>query len=212
MDTTLAYYNTHAADYIKNTQALNMGHLHAALLIYLPENARILDLGCGSGRDAKAFQEYGLNVDVADPSLVMLEATQKFTGIDGHNCTAQELNAQEHYNAIWACASLLHVPPHEHPQVFKNLTDALKPNGHIYTSFKKEPRQDDQTTTTTTDEYKRHFTNLGILAAEKIIYITPLLYPGTPQLTIIRAWYTDDIGNNGTKWTNLILRKPHPTK
>ena len=56
---TLAYYERCAEDYVAQTQAADMRALHEAFLARVRPGGRLLDLGCGSGRDSKAFLERG---------------------------------------------------------------------------------------------------------------------------------------------------------
>ncbi len=55
MNQTSNYYNQHAQAFFENTYQVEMESLYAPFLRYLPEQALILDLGCGSGRDTLAF-------------------------------------------------------------------------------------------------------------------------------------------------------------
>ena len=47
-----------------------------------------------------------------------------------------ELNNINHYDAIWACASLLHIPSAKLPIILSKMKAALRDNGIIYMSFK----------------------------------------------------------------------------
>lgn len=48
----------------------------------------------------------------------------------------EELEWEQEFDGIWACASLLHVPYTEMGNVLKRLSNALKRNGVFYASFK----------------------------------------------------------------------------
>lgn len=56
---TLDYYNQHADEFVLDTAAVEFEEKQNMLLKYLKPGAHILDLGCGSGRDSKAFIQKG---------------------------------------------------------------------------------------------------------------------------------------------------------
>ena len=49
---TAAYYEDHAAAFFADTATVDLAPLYARFLAHLPAESRILDAGCGSGRDA----------------------------------------------------------------------------------------------------------------------------------------------------------------
>ena len=52
MDPTLQYYQYHAAEFVDGTQSVDMNELYNQFLTKLSGTGSILDIGCGSGRDA----------------------------------------------------------------------------------------------------------------------------------------------------------------
>ena len=97
---------------------------------------RILDLGCGSGRDTKYFLEHGYRVDAIDGSAELCALASEYTGIPVKCQLFQELDASEVYDGIWACSSLLHLSYGELDEVLYRIEKALKPQGILYMSFK----------------------------------------------------------------------------
>ena len=79
-------------------------------LACLPAGAAILDFGCGSGRDAKAFLELGFSVEASDGSEELCRRASELTGIPVKRMLFSELSAADRYDGIWACASILHLP------------------------------------------------------------------------------------------------------
>lgn len=133
---TLHYYQNHAQDFFDGTVNVDMTPLYEAFTQHLPHGARVLDAGCGSGRDAKAFHEMGYQVDAFDASSAMVELAKQHTGLPVQLMTFSEIDGKAQYDGIWCCASLLHVPSSELPEVMQKLADALKPGGVWYVSFK----------------------------------------------------------------------------
>ena len=60
---TLDYYNLHTADFVNTTQNVDFHEIQELFLSFLPAKAKILDFGCGSGRDTKYFIDNGYEVD-----------------------------------------------------------------------------------------------------------------------------------------------------
>ena len=58
-DITLQYYNQNAADFVENTRNVDFLVMQDEFIEGLPAGAKILALGCGSGRDTKYFLEHG---------------------------------------------------------------------------------------------------------------------------------------------------------
>ena len=70
MTNTIDYYNKNAKTFIDGTVSVDIKHIQDTFLELLPENAKILDFGCGSGRDTKYFLEHGCSVDAMDGCLL----------------------------------------------------------------------------------------------------------------------------------------------
>ena len=58
----IQYDQTHAEEFFNDTIALDMSALYAPFLSRLKNGAKILDAGCGSGRDTKYFLDQGFTV------------------------------------------------------------------------------------------------------------------------------------------------------
>jgi 2-polyprenyl-3-methyl-5-hydroxy-6-metoxy-1,4-benzoquinol methylase len=107
----------------------------------LPPNAHILDAGCGSGRDSKAFTSMGFRVTAIDASEEMVSLASQYSGLPVKLLRFQDLDFNEEFDAIWACASLLHVPRAEIDDVLTRLANAPKSGGIMYMSFKHGLRE-----------------------------------------------------------------------
>ena len=133
---TLKYYQDNAQIFFDGTVNVDMSSLYETFTHHLAPGARVLDAGCGSGRDAKAFQEMGYQVEAFDASSAMVELAREHTGLPVKVMTFANVDWKEEFDGIWCCASLLHVPAVELPGVMRRLADALKPGGVWYVSFK----------------------------------------------------------------------------
>ncbi|SHJ59739.1 class I SAM-dependent methyltransferase [Parasporobacterium paucivorans] len=133
---TLSYYNENASSFIQGTQNASMFETLEEFIQYIPSKGRVLDLGCGSGRDSKYLLEHGFLVDAMDGSKELCQAATHFTGIQVKQMDFLDLNEILTYDGIWACASILHLPYHNLPMMFEKLFQALRKNGTLYVSFK----------------------------------------------------------------------------
>lgn len=137
MNDTIEYYNQNAEIFVKETLHADMNENRKRFLKYVRPGGKILDAGCGSGRDALAFRQAGYQVDAFDASEEICRLASENLGFQVRCLRFQDLEGEAEYDGIWACASLLHVPGDELPDVIQRLKKLLKPGGVLYVSFKK---------------------------------------------------------------------------
>ncbi len=135
-DRTVQYYNRNAAAFYAGSAGADMRECRARFLHYLKPGARILDAGCGSGRDALAFLQAGYETDAFDASSELCAIASEKTGIAVRQDRFETLTGEDIYDGIWACASLLHVRRDDLPEVLRRLRRLLKKDGVLYASFK----------------------------------------------------------------------------
>ena len=191
---TLAYYNRNAEEFVAGTVAVDFRETQEQFLRRLSPGAAVLDFGCGSGRDTKYFLERGMQVEAVDGSEALCKAASAYTGIPVRQMLFQELQEQEKYDGIWACASILHLPKPELQQVFGQMAAALRPAGIIYTSFKYGTWEGERN--------GRYFTDFTEETFGAFL-------EAFPQLQREALWLSEDVrpGRTAEKWLNVILRK-----
>ena len=194
MQNTLTYYNQNAVQFYTGTVSVDFTAIRQRFLSYIPNPALILDFGCGSGRDAKAFLDQGYQVEAIDGSEELCKLATQYTGIQVRHMLFQELSTKEKYDGIWACSSILHLPKDELADVMHKITTALKPNGIIYTSFKYG--------TFSGERNDRYFTDMNEAAFADFI-------SNIEALQVEEKWISSDVrpGRGEERWLNLILRK-----
>lgn len=133
---TLDWYHKNASKFLARTAAVDMTPLYETFLKYVIPGGRIMDLGCGSGSASLYFMQHGFEVLPVDGCPEMCGAATELTGCQARNILFQELDYENAFDAIWACASLLHVPQDEIAQIFSLVKMALKDGGTFYASFK----------------------------------------------------------------------------
>lgn len=133
---TIDYYNKNAEYYFNHTKDVDMQNIYIEFEKRIKQGAYILDVGCGSGRDSKYFLQNGYKVDAIDGSEGLCKLASEYLGINVECKRFNEIKICNQYDAIWACASLLHISMEELKCVYFNLFDGLKSNGIFYSSFK----------------------------------------------------------------------------
>jgi 2-polyprenyl-3-methyl-5-hydroxy-6-metoxy-1,4-benzoquinol methylase len=132
---TLDYYNNNAKKYFDMTVDADMSEQYNFFLQYV-KGGRLLDLGCGSGRDSLYFKNLGFEVTAIDGSEELCKLASLYTGLDVKCMRFDELREIGYYDGIWASASLLHVDKRFLIYVLKRTRDALKQSGYMYAAMK----------------------------------------------------------------------------
>ena len=160
---------------------------------HLSNGARILDAGCGSGRDIIAFKKMGYEVEAFDASPQIAALASKNSGIDVSINKFSNYQTKELFDGIWCCGSLLHIPLDNLVDDIGNLLTALKHNGIWYMSFKYGDKE--------CFRNGRHFTYMNEIGLKKII-------SQIKKLSILQTWITEDVRpERSEKWLNAILKK-----
>ena len=190
---TTRYYEDNSMVFFEETVGADVTPLYERFLKYVPEGGKILDLGCGSGRDVKAFQERGYVADGVDRSEELCKLASEYTGVKIRQMDFAQLDAVAEYDAIWACASLLHVPCEELPKIIGLMRRALKPSGVMYMSYKYGDYEGDRDGRFFNDMTEEKFA--GVLA-------------DVDGLSLVEEWYSEDVRRGkDVKWYNVILRR-----
>jgi SAM-dependent methyltransferase len=133
---SVTYYNQNSEDYFNSTKGFDMSYLYNLFLPHIPKGGKILDAGCGSGRDTKYFLEQQYDVTAIDGSANLAALASAYTGQNVRTLKFQDINYDHQFDGIWASASLLHVPKSDIQDVLKKIYRALKKDGILYTSFR----------------------------------------------------------------------------
>lgn len=190
---TVTYYDTHAEAFFSDTQGVDMGSLHQRFLARLPAGAHILDAGCGSGRDSKAFHQLGYKITAFDASAELVALAQAHTGLPIARRSFSDVHEITIYDGIWACASLLHLPEKQLSETLQRLWQALKPDGILYLSFKYGEGERKQN--------GRHFTD----ATESRLagWLADL-----PGIAATEIWITtDQRPGRDEQWLNSLIQR-----
>ena len=190
---TLEYYQHHADDFFNSTVNVDMRSLYTPFLERIPKGGRILDAGCGSGRDSKAFLQQGYRVEAFDATGEMAKLASQHTGLPVKQMTFSDVDAVNRYDGIWCCASLLHVSAAELPDAMAKLARALKPGGIWYVSFKHGDGE--------RVKEGRRFTDLNEQGLNTLL-------AGLAGIKLVGHWITEDKRPDRSEmWLNALLQK-----
>jgi len=193
MDQTISYYNNHADQFTEETLTVDMSALYDAFLPHIPEGGHILDAGCGSGRDTRAFLRQGYRVTAFDASAELAARASRICGQNVEHRRFSDIREVAVYDGIWACASLLHLPRTEILTVLNALWQALKPGAVLYFSFKAGA--------TERKVHGRHFTDVDEPQAAEWVRALPDVADST-------FWRTADRRPQRTEeWLNGLVHK-----
>ena len=194
MSETIGFYDENAEDFFRRSVDADMARGYADFTGLVTLGGRILDAGCGSGRDSLAFARLGFQVTPieASPKLAALAAAH--TGLPVEVMTFDQVAWRETFDGVWACASLLHVPRADLPAAVIRLRNTLVLGGTLWMSFKygAEERQANG----------RHFTDLDEAGARPLI-------EEVGGLSLISLTVTDDAREDrpGERWLSVLARK-----
>ena len=192
---TLDYYNKNSEEYFNSTLNVDMTNTYKAFLKLLPKGGKILDLGCGSGRDSMNFMKLGYEVIAVDGAKELAKKASVLLGNEVIVSTFEELELKEKFHGIWACASLLHIKREDLKTVLNNLYNNLDDKGVFYMSFKYGEKEyvDDK------NRYFNCFTDESIIS-----FINE-----NTKFNILDLYITEDkLGReNEVKWVNLICNR-----
>lgn len=194
MNETLAYYNQNADIFIEGTQNADMSEQYHFFLKYLTPGSKLLDLGCGSGRDSAYFSSLGFEVTAVDGSEELCKRVKAHHGIEALCINFEDISFDAEFDAIWACASLLHVKKADIPNIMKKVSTSLKPGGILYASFKYGSDE-----CISNGRFFNNYTEHDI---------NTLLTPEN-KLALLEYWITEDVRPDraGEQWLNFIATK-----
>jgi len=141
---TLNHYGQHADSFWRDTRDHDVSQNIDALLQSLlgAPPFRILDFGCGPGRDLKVFKDLGHEAIGLEGSERFVAMARQYSGCEvWHQDFLKLALPAEIFDGIFANASLFHVPSQELPRVQRELWAALKVNGVLFSS---NPRGENQ--------------------------------------------------------------------
>lgn len=190
---SIDYYDRYAVPYYEETVDFSMEEQLERFIELLPESADVLDLGCGSGRDTVFLEEEGCVVTAMDGSEKMCELASIHTGKEVLHLKVEDMEFDDVFHGIWACAVLGHFTSDEVKGVMDKILKALKDDGILYFSVKKGERN---------GKYNgRYFYDYDREALNNLL-------DAFPNIKVLDIWKTNDVrADKSDRWFNVLLRK-----
>jgi SAM-dependent methyltransferase len=192
--TTLRHYERAAEQFFAGTIDHDVSQNIAALLDALqgPAPYRLLDLGCGPGRDLKTFKDLGHQAIGVDGSARFVDMARAYSGCEAWQQDFVRLDLPAaFFDGVYANASLFHVPSAALPQVLRALHAALKTGGVLFSS---NPRGDNREgwngprygSYYDYDTWERYLLAAGFIAVQH--YYRPAGLPRDQQPWLASVW------------------------
>ena len=191
---TIGFYDANATVYAAD------GSVNRKLSRFLDQckpGGTILELGTGSGRDARAMLDAGFVVDATDGSAELAAIASGVLGQPVRTMLFQDLAASEAYDGIYASASLLHVPREQLPDVLERIWAALKPGGVVWASFKAGSAEGN-------DGLGRYY---NYLSAGELVHLWTMA--GRWSAVSVESWLGSGFDDKPTDWVAITaIRRP----
>ena len=136
---TLALFDKFAEQYADLTFQNILQYELNNFISLLPKNAKILDVGCGSGKDVQYFMDYGFQAVGIDASENMIkEAKKKVADGDFKIMNLLSLDfPKESFDAAWVLDTVSFIDKVDMPKFLSSIYDVLKSNAVIFISARQ---------------------------------------------------------------------------
>ncbi len=137
-DRTSSYYSS-KADALANKYSQADDLFSKLFVKYLSQGSKILDIGCGTGRDLANLSRYGFTISGADSSADMISAAvSKYPELNGKINLSSLPNLpgiENSFNGILCSAVLQHIPDSNLYESFRRIRELLEDKGIFVVSF-----------------------------------------------------------------------------
>ncbi len=205
MRDTIQWYDENATEYATAGKDLTFHTGIEKFTSYLLPGSKVLDAGCGAGRDSQVLHAMGLHVTGVDLSEGLLkEARKRCPDVNFVLGDLLDLPFEnESFDGVWAHASLVHLETIQQAQkVLLEFHRVLKSNGVVYMMVKQQMGSDK--TAVVSDTLSNHDRFFQYYNKEELVALVE-----KAQLTTL--FIVDDVddraGRSDTKWIWLIARK-----
>ncbi len=198
-DKNIQFYTDNAHSLIAQYDQVHFESVHKDWLSHIPAQGMALDVGAGSGRDARYLSAKGLSVVAVEPAETLLEAAK--ANPENHNihwlCDAlPELNQvfalQVKFDLILLSAVWMHIAPSSRERTFRKLSSLLKPNGKMVISLRHGECRDERTMhPVSASELAQYASQFGL----------------TCQL-LTQNRQADQLGRSDVSWETVLLTLP----
>ena len=193
-----AYDGLEGVKIARQYDVLSPQNLNQWMIPYLPEKGNILDIGSGSGRDAKWYAELGLDVTCVEPSASMrdhikskFKNNQKVEVLNDYLPNVSKIKRlKKKFDAISIMAVWMHVHTYDRLAAMTNLTRMLNDDGVIFLTLRHGPIPEGRIMyEVSVDEVYKIAKNVGLSVIHS------------------QSDNSDLLNRNTVHWTQIVLKK-----
>jgi len=202
MNKTLSYYENNAKQLSQRYESANVDNIHTLLLNTFPSKTQLLEIGCGSGRDASFMYQHGYDVFAIDGSKEMISEAKRChpeleDSLEVMRIPTEFYFEPSSFDGIYSIATLMHLDKDTIDDTIEKVATILKVGGKFLFSVSI---QRDDVNDQGEDEKGRHFTSISefewIGCCEKY------------GLTFEHSEITGDgLDRDGIVWLTCVVRK-----
>jgi len=189
---TQNFYVNNAEQYAALTRNVDISPIQERFTNALMPGCTLLDVGCGSGRDLRAFHQRGFHAIGLEPSKPLAAIASTYSGCEVRVGRVEDMTSLSEFDAIWACASLVHLSMDKLPVALARIRSASKMGAVLFLSMRL---------------------GTGDFVAPDGRYYT-LYQPndlanavGAAGFDVLDIWQSgDSMGNRPILWVNLLAR------
>lgn len=194
---TIAYYNSHAAEYFEQTRLPSA----SGLIQYVEEAllpGSVLDFGFGSGRDMLLLRGMGYTVKGYDPAADLVShVVTEFPELADDVFVTREKISPEFFDNIFVSAVFQHIPENELSETIGFLSSRMVDGGRMLWSI--------PVGRTDLDEQFRDPSGRIYFARPRQRYINLMKFHG---LSLVQHWHDEDrLGRRDIRWNSFLMEK-----
>jgi len=197
MNNNIEYYNQHAEEVCKLYDDLTFEQVHREWLHFIPKEGAVLDIGAGSGRDARYFASKGLTTYAVEPASDLLEKAKSYSSSNKIQWFRDQLptissifKLERQFDLILLSAVWMHLSQNEREASIANAKKLLKDAGIIVLTLRYGNFSDDRS-------------SFEVSVEE----IKTLAYANRLDVVYLSELENDQLGRNDVVWQTVVLRK-----
>lgn len=201
MQNTLDYYKNNAKSLAKRYESADVSNIQNLLLEVFPKKSYLLEIGCGSGRDANFMIKNKYKVLGIDASAEMINEAKTIHQLLKNSLQVtivpNELNFKNKFDGVYSIATLMHLKKDDIDTTIEKIYDSLKVQGVFLFSVSI---QRDDINSNFKDSNGRHFTTIN--------QNTWLSICNEKGFKTIKAMTTSDgLNRDGIVWLTCVMEK-----
>jgi 2-polyprenyl-3-methyl-5-hydroxy-6-metoxy-1,4-benzoquinol methylase len=202
MSTTLNYYQSNASSLALRYESAKVDHVHTLLQTTFSPSDNLLEIGCGSGRDASFLHALGYTITAIDASQQMIDQAkllhpELFGSLHVRHLPDDLDFSDTRFDGVYSIATLMHLELPEIKMTLKKIFYFLMPQGKLLFSVSV---QRDDIDKHQKDTHGRHFTTIPkeewINLCENIGFHSIVVHSNT-----------DGLNREGIVWLTCIMEK-----